>query len=236
MNHKNVQSALREHINPEKAAFYPYFFKTGPGQYGEGDKFLGITVPQTRAIVKLFRQLPLDETIKLLVSEWHEDRLAALFILDWQFAHADEQVQQQIYDIYISHTMHVNNWDLVDQSAHLIVGPYLDGRPEKMRTLEALAESDLLWERRIAVLATYHYIRSGRADEALDIIDMLITDQHDLIHKATGWMLREIGKRVDRAILTDYLDRRAHEMPRTMLRYAIEHLSPVARKKYMTQK
>lgn len=236
MHYTDVQSALRKHIDPDKAAFYPYFFKTGPGQYAEGDKFLGITVPHTRAVIKDFRDLPLIEVIKLLVSEWHEDRLAALFILDWQFAHADADRQQEIYDVYISHTMHINNWDLVDQSAHLIVGPYLDGRPEKMRTLEALAESDLLWERRIAVLATYHYIRKGRADEAIDIINILINDKHDLIHKACGWMLREIGKRVDHDILITYLDEHAHEMPRTMLRYAIEHLSPATRQKYMTQK
>lgn len=236
MKHSDVQSELRTHIDPEKAAFYPYFFKTGPGQYGEGDKFLGITVPQTRAVIKDFRNLPLGETTKLLTSEWHEDRLAALFILDWQFARADEQDRQAIYDIYISHTTHVNNWDLVDQSAHLIVGPYLNDRPEKMRVLTALAESDLLWERRIAMLATYHYIRNGRADEALDIIDILINDKHDLIHKATGWMLREIGKRVDHKVLTDYLDQYAHKMPRTMLRYAIEHLSPDTRRRYMNQK
>ncbi len=234
MDHHEVQAALRTHIDPAKVAFFPRFFKTGPGQYGEGDKFLGITVPNVRAAIKPYRDLPLSEVEKLLTSEWHEDRLAALLILDWQYARADAEGQKTIYDFYLAHTAHINNWDLVDASAEYIVGPYLADKPDKMRVLARLAQSASLWERRIAMLATHHYIRQGRADEALVIIDILLHDQHDLIHKATGWMLREIGKRVDRSVLTTYLDQHAHDMPRTTLRYAIEHLSPEQRAHYMT--
>lgn len=233
MNHHDVQMALRSHVNPDKAAFFPKFFKTGPGQYGEGDKFLGITVPNTRAAIKPYRNLSLDEIEKLLTSEWHEDRLAALLILVWQFAHTDVAGQKTIYDFYLAHTAHINNWDLVDTSAEYIVGPYLANKPDKMQVLTRLSRSASLWERRIAMLATHHYIRQGVADEALTIIDILLHDQHDLIHKATGWMLREIGKRVDRAVLIAYLDQHAHHMPRTTLRYAIEHLSPEQRAHYM---
>lgn len=233
MKYTDVQVALRELIDPAKAAFYPRFFKTGPGQYGEGDKFLGITVPHTRSAIVPFRELPLAEVTMLLHSEWHEDRLAALFIMAWQFKRADADGQKEIYDMYLANTAYVNNWDLVDSSAHLIVGPYLADLPDKMKVLTRLARSKSLWERRIAMLATYHYIRAGRADEALEIIDMLRDDKHDLIHKATGWMLREIGQRVDREPLTLYLDKHAHAMPRTMLRYAIEHLTPAQRTHYM---
>ncbi|MDQ5982206.1 MAG: hypothetical protein QG549_203 [Patescibacteria group bacterium] len=236
MKSEDVQAALRAQVDPAKAAFFPRFFKTGPGQYGEGDKFLGVTVPNTRAAVKPFQTLPLAEAEQLLLSEWHEDRLAALFILVWQYPRADEAKRKEIYDFYLSHARCINNWDLVDTSAEHIVGPYLNNRPDKMTVLTRLAKSESLWERRIAMLATFHYIKQGRADEALDIVDILLHDQQDLIRKATGWMLREIGKRVDRSVLTAYLDQHAHDMPRTTLRYAIEHLPPEQKLHYMQLK
>lgn len=234
-DHHDLQAALREYINPDKAAFLPRFFKTGPGQYGEGDKFLGVTVPNVRAAIKPYRELPLAEVEMLLVSEWHEERLAALLILDWQYSRADAPQQRIIYDFYLAHTAYINNWDLVDTSAEFIVGPYLQNNPDKMQTLVQLATSESLWERRIAMLATFHYIKQGMANEALAIIDILLYDPHDLIQKATGWMLREIGKRVDRSLLLAYLDSHAHDMPRTTLRYAIEHLPSEQRAHYMAQ-
>lgn len=235
MNYKDVQVALREHVNPEKAAFFPRFFKTSPGQYGEGDQFLGITVPNVRAAIQPYRELPLPEVKKLLISKWHEERLAALLILVWQYSRVDGTTQKGIYDFYLAHTTYINNWDLVDTSAEFIVGPYLMERSDKMKVLTHLAHSSSLWERRIAMLATFHYIKLGIPDESLAIIDILLYDQHDLIQKSTGWMLREIGKRVNTSVLLAYLDQHAHDMPRTTLRYAIEHLSPEQRTHYMAQ-
>ena len=236
MKHHDVQIALRNVADPIRATQTARFFKTGPGQYGEGDKFLGVTVPNTRKIVKVFHDLPLSEVEKLLISDWHEDRLAALLILVWKYPRATAAAQREIYEFYLTHTTYINNWDFVDASAEHIVGPYLTGKPEKMDVLRKLARADSIWDRRIAMLATFHYIRQGRADEALDIIDILLHDTHDLIRKATGWMLREIGKRVDRDILLTYLDAHAHDMPRTTLRYAIEHLSVEQKQHYMQQK
>jgi len=228
-----ASDALRKLADPEKAAFFPRFFKAGPGEYGEGDRFLGVTVPNVRTIVKQFKDLPLSETKKLLTSEWHEERLTALLILVAQFSRADDSNKKVIYEFYLAYTKWVNNWDLVDCSAEYIVGPYLDGRPEKIPILQELARSDLLWDRRIAMLATFEYIKKGRADEALTIAEIVLNDRHDLIQKAVGWMLREIGKRVDRALLIQFLDKHAATMPRTSLRYAIEHLSAEQKSHYL---
>lgn len=236
MNHTDFQAALRTYIDAEKAEFLPRFFKTGPGEYSEGDKFLGVTVPNIRAAIKPYYRMPLDEVTQLLSSEWHEDRLAALLILVWQYPRADTDGKQAIYDTYMTHTHAINNWDLVDSSAEFIVGPHLANSPGKMQILTTLAHSSLLWERRIAMLATFHYIKQGQADEALTIIDILLQDSQDLIRKATGWMLREIGKRVNRQILIAYLDQHAQDMPRTTLRYAIEHLPDTQRKYYLSVK
>ncbi|HSX05935.1 MAG TPA: DNA alkylation repair protein [Candidatus Saccharimonadales bacterium] len=224
-----VQHALRQYIDHE-----PRVFKAGPGEYAEYDKFLGVTVPKTRLVSKLFRDLPLRDLEQLMTSEWHDERLCALFILVLQYPRASAAQQKAIYDFYITHTAHINNWDLVDASAEYIVGPYLENRPEKMLVLQKLAASTNLWERRIAMLATFDYIRTKhRADEALVIAERLLHDQHDLIQKAVGWMLREIGKRVDRKLLLQFLDKHAATMPRTTLRYAIEHFSPQQRTYYM---
>lgn len=233
MSAHSIRQALRAEVNPEKAAFFPRFFKAGPGEYAEGDKFLGVTVPQQRAIAKQFQGLPLGNVQELLTSEWHEERLTALFILVAQYKRADEANKKAIYELYMSHTKWINNWDLVDSSAEYIVGPYLESRPEKLEVLESLAASDLLWDRRIAMLATFDYIKNGRADEALVIAEQLLYDKHDLIQKAVGWMLREIGKRVDHSLLAAFLDEHAATMPRTTLRYALEHFSAERKAHYM---
>jgi 3-methyladenine DNA glycosylase AlkD len=227
----DVQQALRAAID-----HVPRLYKDGPGEYAEGDKFLGVTVPNNRLVAKQFRDLPLPEIETLLTSEWHDERLCALFILVAQYAKASAANKKAIYDFYISYLCWVNNWDLVDSSAHLIVGPYLENRPEKLAVLQKLAASKLLWEWRIAMVATWHYIRKGSADEALAIAEQLLYDQHDLIQKAVGWMLREMGKRVGRAPLLQFLNQCAATMPRTTLRYAVEHLSPEVRRQYRAQK
>jgi len=231
---EQLSKDLRAAADPVKAAFFPRFFKAGPGQYAEGDKFLGVTVPNQRQIAKNYFSMPLNEVEILLQSEWHEERLTALFILVSKFNKGNEQEREGIYRFYLSHTKCVNNWDLVDSSSAYIVGPYLDSRPEKMKVLTKLAHSGSLWERRIAMLATFYYInKCKRADEALDIAEILLDDSHDLIQKAVGWMLREIGKRVDRQILINFLDQHYKTMPRTTLRYAIEHFDPKTRQKYL---
>jgi 3-methyladenine DNA glycosylase AlkD len=229
-----LKSELRQAVNPEKAAFFPRFFKAGPGEYAEGDRFLGVTVPQQRAIAKQFKDLPLEQIEQLILSRWHEERLTGLFILVGQYQKADEMNKKLIYDFYMAHTTQINNWDLVDSSAEYIVGPWLENRPEKMKILMKLAGSSLLWNRRIAMLATFHYIKQGRADEALMIADQLLHDPHDLIQKAVGWMLREIGKRADQALLIDFLEHHAATMPRTSLRYAIEHFTPERRQYFLS--
>lgn len=234
---EQLKNDLRVAVDPEKAAFLPRFFKSGPGEYAEGDKFLGVIVSKQRAIAKsYYKEFSLNEAELLLKGKWHEERLTALFILVLKYQKGDEEVKKDIFDIYMRNTKHINNWDLVDSSAEYIVGPWLEANPYKMKVLEKLASSSDLWERRIAMLATFHYIKQGRADEALVIAEELLHDKHDLIQKAVGWMVREIGKRVDRALLTQFLDQHAANMPRTTLRYAIEHLPEVERKHYMTLK
>ncbi len=228
-----VSAALRAVATEEKAAASQWFFKTGPGQYGEGDKFLGVTVPEQRKIAKQFRDLSYAELDLLLLSPWHEERLTGLLILVDQFRRGDETKKQAVYNFYLDHAACINNWDLVDSSASYIVGAWLQNRPEKMKVLRALAVSPLLWERRIAMISTLHNISAGQSEEAFEVATILIDDNHDLIQKAVGWMLREAGKRVSRAQLLEFLDVHAATMPRTMLRYAIEHLSAEQRKHYL---
>lgn len=205
-------------INSEKAAFFPRFFKTGKGQYGEGDQFIGVTVPNQRLIAKKYKNLPLSEIKKLLASKIHEHRLTALFILVHQFEKGDETSQKKIYEFYLKNKARVNNWDLVDSSAHKIMGPYLEDKPKDI--LFDLAESENLWDRRIAMLSCFYFIRNNDFDDALRVAEMLVDDRHDLIHKAVGWMIREIGAR-DEGPALDFL-RRHQNMPRTMWRYATE--------------
>lgn len=213
-----LKRRLRALANPERAAHSLRFFKTAPGQYGHGDKFLGLTVPMMRRVMREFRELPLDDADALLASPWHEDRLVALMILVEQYRRAPSAA---IYRLYLARTERINNWDLVDVSAANIVGAHLAERSRK--PLYRLAKSKSLWERRIAIVATLHFIRRNEFDDTFAIARLLLGDRHDLIHKACGWMLREAGKRDERA-LRAFLEENAAQMPRTMLRYAIERL------------
>ena len=213
-----------------------WFFKTGPGQYGEGDQFLGITVPDQRKVAQKYKGLSLRDAEKLLKSKWHEVRLTALIILVNQFKKGDLPKKKEIYEFYLSHTARINNWDLVDTSARDIVGGYIYYNQELLPTLDHLAISKSLWERRIAIIATFYFLMKGEPDVTIKLSKILLHDKEDLMHKAVGWMLREMGKRCDRQVLIGFLDQHAHEMPRTTLRYAIEHLDPPTRKKYLTMK
>lgn len=234
---EQVNEALRAVATPARAKSGQWFFKTGPGQYGEGDQFLGVTVPDQRKIAKKFyKTLSLEAMEQMLKSPWHEERLTALFMLVLTYQKGDDFKKAQVANLYLANTRRVNNWDLVDSSAGYILGPWLDGSPYKMKTLTKLAQSENLWERRITMLSTSYYIGKGRADEALEIIGILKNDSHDLIQKAVGWMLREIGKRVDEDILIKFLDKNAPTLPRTTLRYAIERLPQSARKRYLQLK
>lgn len=232
---EELRAELRIYVNPEKAAFFPRFFKTGPGQYGEGDQFLGLTVPDQRLVAKKFKELARSDLHTLLQSPWHEERLTALLILVNQFKMADPVTQRELYDFYLAHTDRVNNWDLVDTSARDIVGGYLYYNQQLLPVLDRLAASGSLWERRIAIIATFYFLMKGEPDLTIKLSKLLLHDQEDLIHKAVGWMLREMGKRCDQKLLTDFLDEHAHEMPRTTLRYAIEHLDRSTRQQYLRQ-
>ena len=218
---------MRQVATPERAIGAARFFKCGKGEYGEGDVFIGCTVPDQRRIAKQFTTLSLAEADGLLVSKIHEERLTALLILVRQFENADERTRGRIFRLYTKRIRFINNWDLVDSSAEYIVGAWLADKDRGL--LDKLACSKHLWSRRIAMLATFHYIRQGEETDALRIASALLDDEHDLIHKAVGWMLREIGKRVNEAPLRAFLKRHAATMPRTMLRYAIERLPPAER-------
>ncbi|OPY77408.1 MAG: DNA alkylation repair enzyme [Syntrophorhabdus sp. PtaU1.Bin058] len=206
------------------------FFKTGKGEYGEGDIFLGIRVPALRKQVRRYRDISPEETLLLLKSPFHEERLFALLVLVDKFSRGGAGDRTAIYEMYLSNTQYINNWDLVDSSAPYIVGAYLEKRDKK--PIFKLAGSGNLWERRIAVLSTFHLIKRNDFSDALEISEILIQDREDLIHKAVGWMLREIGKR-DLPVEKTFLDRNCREMPRTMLRYAIERFPEKERKRYM---
>ncbi len=226
---------LRALANPEHAAILQRFFKTGPGQYGEGDVFVGLKVPVIRALVRQCRAMPPKEALKLVRSAIHEERLAGLLIWVQACERGDGRVRQQVFRLYLRNTRHINNWDLVDLSAPQIVGQQMDPEtPESAALLERLAQSPWLWDRRIAVLATLAWIRAGRFGPTLDLCRRLLTDRHDLMHKACGWMLREVGKR-DQQTLRQFLDRHARKMPRTMLRYSLEHFSATERAKFMAR-
>lgn len=226
----SIRRELREMAHPDRARISQSFFKTGPGEYGEGDRFIGLTVPQVRKLAKRCRQLSLQETKQLLRSPIHEERLLALLILVGAFAKADEAGRQHIYEIYLQSTRHINNWDLVDSSAPQIIGAFLWARSKT--PLRVLARSDSLWERRIAILATFYFIKHGKFAPSLAIARQLLGDREDLIHKAAGWMLREVGKR-DLATEEKFLRRHYRQMPRTMLRYAIERLPEARRQCYL---
>ncbi|HYR11889.1 MAG TPA: DNA alkylation repair protein [Longimicrobium sp.] len=225
-----IEARLREIGDPEHARFVAGYFRTGPGEYGEGDRFLGIRIPALRALVREYRGVSIDSMAGLLRSEWHEARLFALLLLVDAYKRADAETREAIYRLYLANTAYINNWDLVDSSAPYIVGAHLEGRDRSV--LEELARSEMLWERRIAILATQHFIRGGDFGTTLRIAEMLVDDGHDLIHKAVGWMLREIGNR-DQAAEEAFLIRHQRTMPRTMLRYAIEKFPPDLRQRYL---
>lgn len=236
MQAKDVENALSQYANSEDALFLQRFFKTGEGQYGEGDVFIGVRVPDTRRVCAKFYNLPLTEVKKLLASTVHEYRLAAVILLANAYKEGNESERRDVYECYLRavYDGHINNWDIVDISAEFIIGEHLRDKPKRL--LERLATSPDLWHRRVAVLSTFAYIKSGDGSETIKLAKTLLHDPHDLIQKAVGWMLREVGKRCDEAILRTFLDAHAHEMPRTMLRYAIERLDSASRKKYMTMK
>lgn len=221
--------------DPERAKNLGRFFKTGEGEYGYGDKFLGLKVPQIRIVVNSsWQDISLEETYQLVKNEYHEIRLCGLLILVKKFLKADEVEQKKIFDFYLKNTKYINNWDLIDLTAGYIVGGYLENRDKQI--LIDLAKSNDLWKKRIAVLATFNFIYQGKSETTIKIAQVLINDSHDLIHKAVGWMLREVGKRVDENILIKFLDENATKMPRTMLRYAIERLPEEKRQYYLKLK
>ncbi len=232
-----LRAKLHALATPAKAKTSAWFFKTGPGEYAEGDQFLGITVPEVRRIARAYKEVPQEDILVLLRSPLHEERLLALFLLIQRFKASDPGTQQMIYHEYLKHTAHVNNWDLVDTSAAQIVGTYLSTQSPKdiQKTLTNLASSGLLWERRIAMVATFHWIKEGKASHALQVAELLLPDRHDLIQKAVGWMLREVGKRCGKEHLESFLDTYRLDMGRTALRYAIEHFPEATRKRYLAR-
>jgi len=225
-----VKADLEKAADPDQAKKLQGFFKTRKGEYGEGDIFLGVRVPEQRRIAKKHRDISLEETIALLQSNIHDHRLTSLFILTHKFNKGDEKTKEKIVDLYLANTAYVNNWDLVDSSAHKILGPWLMDKPRDI--LYKLAESDSLWERRISMIATFAFIRLGDLSDAVALAKLMLQDEHDLIHKASGWMLREVGKK-DINLLYSFLDEYVQEMPRTMLRYSIEKIPDPKRKHYL---
>lgn len=232
MSYTTIVHKLKTAGNPKKAVFLKRFFKTEKGQYGHGDVFIGISVPVQRAIARMYPDLDERSLTMMLADVTHEYRLTALIILTHQFTRGDEKTKKHIYEYYLSKIQRVNNWDLVDLSAPHIVGAYLMNKPKKRNILYRLARSQSLWKRRIAIVSTFSFIRKNQFEDTLKLATLLLTDTHDLIHKAVGWMLREVGKR-DRTVLRKFLDLHAHTMPRTMLRYALEHFDPQERLRYM---
>jgi 3-methyladenine DNA glycosylase AlkD len=225
-----LKKDLEKSVKPGKKEILERFFKTGKGEYGEGDVFLGVMVPDSRKVALKYRGIPLSDVSKLLKSKVHEHRLVALLILVQKYQSESDQGKKRIFDFYLRHTQHINNWDLVDLSAPKIVGTHLLHTGPAI--LYKLAKSKDLWERRIAVLATAAFIRAGRYEPTLRISEMLLHDTHDLIHKAVGWMLREVGKN-DQAVEERFLRKHCKKMPRTMLRYAIERFDEGKREYYM---
>lgn len=230
MTANSIKQQLLSLGSPAKAEHSACFFKTGKGQYGEGDKFIGCTVPETRSVAKAGKNTPMKELEKLLNDELHECRLCALVILTEQFKKAGEETRQEIFNFYLTHIHRINNWDLVDLSCPNIVGEWLKDKDRSI--LYELSDSDLLWKQRVAMVSCITLIRRDDFSDTLNLSEKFLTHKHDLMHKACGWMLREVGKRNEET-LTGFLDKHYRKMPRTMLRYAIERLSPAQRAIYM---
>lgn len=230
MTAQEVMNEMANYASDIRAADLQWFFKTGPGEYGEGDTFIGLKVPDIRKVCKLYKDLPLAEVRKLIESPIHEHRMAGLILLTVQYPKSHEKTA--IYNLYIEELAkgNVNNWDLVDVTCRGVVGEHL--RTNRTKLYE-LAKSDSLWERRVAIVSTFPYIASGDATTSLELAEFLLHDKHDLIQKAVGWTLREVGKRCDRQLLIEFLDAHASTMPRTALRYAIEHLPEETRQYYL---
>ena len=225
-----LKQDLQNLKNPEKAKLYSRFFKTGKGQYGEGDVFLGIKVPEQRKIAKKYPNLTLEEIQELLSSKIHEYRLTSIFIMIAKYKKADNKDKKNIFSFYLKNTKNINSWDLVDLSAPNIFGDFLLNKDKKI--LYKLVKSKNLWERRIAIISTYGFIKNNKFEDTLKVSEILLKDSHDLIHKATGWMLREIGKR-NQEKEEEFLKKHYKKMPRTMLRYAIERFDEKKRKAYL---
>lgn len=231
----NPLESLRAELRSSSIPSYErkgIFFKTGPGDYAEHDQFIGVPVPTLRKLVKAYRALPIESVLCLLTSPINEERLLALLMLVEGYQKGDVALKQTIFDLYQSHIQYVNNWNLVDASAHLIVGAHLHQRDKTQ--LLSWASSDILWERRIAVVSTWYFIRQNEYEWTIKLAEKLLHDPHDLMHKAVGWMLREAGKR-DETVLILFLEQYANKMPRTMLRYAIEKFSVDRRKSYLVR-
>lgn len=223
---KTITNKLQALSDAEKREIFPKFFKAGKGEYGEGDRFLGVTVPNIRAIAKLHKDISIEEIRELIQSEWHEVRLCALIIMVEKSKKKDEALRKELFNLYLSQTERINNWDLVDLSCRFIIGEYLLDKSRDI--LYQLAQSPLLWDNRIAIVSTYAFIRKGQLEDTYALSDLMMQHPHDLMHKAIGWMLREAGKR-DSERLYDYVMSHRADMPRTMLRYAIEKFSPKER-------
>ncbi|MFH1728258.1 MAG: DNA alkylation repair protein [Pseudomonadota bacterium] len=221
---------MKKIADPEKKKVLQRFFKTGPGQYGEGDVFIGIKVPDLRKLSKKYKDLSFKEIKELLKSEVHEERILAIFIMILQYNKGDDKLKKKIFDLYLKSTKHINNWDLVDLSAHHIVGDYLNDKDRSI--LFELAKTNDLWKKRISMISCFFYIRKKDFSDALKISKILLNDDHDLIHKAVGWMLREIGNR-DLKTEETFLKKHYKKMPRTMLRYAIEKFEEGKRQDYL---
>lgn len=230
MDVEEIRKKLHSLGDKEKAKVQKRFFKTGPGEYGEGDRFLGIKVPELRKLARTYQRVGYEAVRGLVKSPIHEERFLALLILILKYSKGDEPEKKRIYDFYLNHTRWVNNWDLVDASAEHIVGAFLKHKDKA--PLQRLARSDLIWERRIAIVATFHFIKKNAFSETLKIAEMLLFDEEDLIHKAVGWMLREVGKR-DLETEEAFLKAHYKTMPRTMLRYAIERFPEPKRQRYI---
>ncbi len=227
-----LRATLQQVINPAPAK--GIYFKTGPGGYAEHDQFIGVSVPELRKIAKQYRVLSLPQLQQLIASAINEERLLALLILVGRYQTEDKQTQLQVYQFYLQNLPHINNWNLVDASAHLIVGAQLFNNKDHT-LLTMLAHSESMWERRIAIVATWYFIRQNQFKPTLHLAELLLSDPQDLIHKAVGWMLREAGKR-DQSVLEAFLGKHAHRMPRTMLRYAIERFPAPVRQVYLVAK
>jgi 3-methyladenine DNA glycosylase AlkD len=226
----DLAARLRQHADQSRVPGLQRFFKTGPGEYAEGDVFIGVTVPDLRQVCRECRGATIPDILVLLGSAVHEERLLALLLLVEMFRRGTEELKREIYRLYLANTKFINNWDLVDSSAPHIVGAWLFARSRA--PLRRLARSSSLWERRIAIIATQFFIRNGDLEETFRIADLLLQDHHDLIHKAVGWMLREAGNRNPTAERS-YLETRYPRMPRTMLRYAIEKFPEAERRRYL---